>query len=118
MEDPIPQNTDMVNNEARVVNAFTVGAIATVVFIVVVTIVGELWSPLKTLLKEAHHHHWVGKGVWSVITFVVVGIGYFLIVRNSSETTTNKLLKRLALTLVLGTLILLAFFSYKFFIHI
>lgn len=105
------------DRKTQLLDAAVTGAIVAALFIVVITIAGELYSPLKDLLREEHYHHWVGKGIWSSIAFVLASIVYFFGFKSIGEGRTPKLLKILSWMLLLGTLILLAFFIYEFFGH-
>ncbi len=107
----------MNSNPSKIINGVIVGAISTVVFIVVLTVVGDLYAPLKNLLKDAHHHHWVGKSIWATILFVVVALGYYFIKKTDINDITTRLVRTLAWTLIFGALTLLLFFVYEFLGH-
>ena len=98
-------------------NACIVGAISAVIFIVVLTITADLYAPLKKLLKDAHYHHWVGKGIWATILFVVVVSGYYFIKKIDTGESTTRFMRSLAWTLIFGALTLFLFFVYEFFKH-
>ena len=103
------------DHEPIVQSTMLAGALAAIL-VVFLTVVGELHSPLKDFLKNAHYHHWVGKGIWAAGLFILVtAISYPLFkrgARNSKATITffNWML-------ILGTLILLLFFTYEYLIH-
>lgn len=103
----------------HLVKGLVAGAIAVVLFVVSITILGELLPPLKNLLKDAHHHHWVGKGVWSAVVFAVVTLGSFSVLRGKSENTlvASKLILYLSHALIAGTVLLFLFFVYEFYTH-
>lgn len=107
----------MNSNSLKFINGTIVGAISTVVFIVALTIAGDLYAPLKNFLKEAHHHHWVGKGIWAAILFVIVTPGYYFVKKNDTSDNTTRLMRILAWISLLGALTLLLFFVYEFFKH-
>ena len=46
----------------------------TIFFVTVLTIVGELMPPLKSAIANLTGHHWVTKGVLSIVVMVVVYI--------------------------------------------
>lgn len=106
------------DKKLRAVSAFTFSAIITAVFIVALTIAGELYKPLKDLLKEQHHHHWVGKGIWSAILFFAISIGYYGMASAVTEHSTARLVRVLSWMFVLATFVLFGFFTYEFFIHV
>lgn len=102
---------------SRVTNSIILGAIAAALLIVILTIVGELYGPLKTLLKEQHHHHWIGKSIWASTLFAVVTLVSIPLLKKTSLSVTSRLLKVLAWTLVFSLIILLVFFIYEYSYH-
>lgn len=105
------------NKQAKIVNAGIVGAIAAVLLVVLLTIAGDLYAPLKKLLKDVHHHHWIGKGVWSAILFMVMALGYGVFSKAPQDEKTPRLLKTLSWVTALGTVVLILFFIYEFSRH-
>jgi len=110
----------METTKLRLIKGLITGAIATSVFVVVITIFGELLPPLKNFLADAHHHHWVGKGIWSAIVFVAVMLGSLLVFRGDDDSMllTSRLIRYLSHALLAGTAILLLFFVYEFYAHL
>lgn len=102
----------------RVINALLAGAIVATVFVVVITIAGELYAPLKNILKEQHYHHWVGKSIWSVIFFVITAGGYYVVMRSATNESTVRLIRILSWMVVFSALALFIFFVYEFFMHV
>ena len=119
--DPTSQNNTSLesgqSSGSRIVHGMIIGAIVAALFIVILTIVGELYEPLKSLLKEQHHHHWVGKGIWASVLFIVVSIVSVLSLKNPSLSGTARLLKTLAWVLALSLIVLLIFFAYEYSSH-
>ncbi len=62
----------MTNIKLRDVKAAAEATAAVAILIAVLTIVGEMWSPLKDTLKAVFTHHWLGKGALSIVMFVFV----------------------------------------------
>lgn len=106
------------DKKLRAVNAFIAGAIVVAVFVGGITIAGELYAPLKNLLKEAHDHHWVGKGIWSAIVFAAVSILYYIASKETNTDSTIRLMKMLSWMVILVTMALFGFFMYEFIIHV
>lgn len=106
------------DKKLRAANAFIAGAIIVAVFVGGITIAGELYAPLKNLLKEAHNHHWVGKGIWSAIVFAVVSVLYYLVAGETNTDSTIRLMKMLSWMVILVTFALFVFFMYEFIIHV
>ena len=107
----------MNSHQSKLVNGIIIGAISAVIFITLLTIIGELFPPLKTLLKDAHHHHWVGKGIWATILFVIVASVYYFIKKIDTSDSTTRFMRALAWTLIFSALTLFLFFVYEFFKH-
>ena len=103
----------MENKKFKIIHSAICGAIASVIFIVVITIAADLYSPLKDWLKNAFSHHWIGKGILSLAIFGVVGFfGWFLPIEPSEEKI-RKILNLLNWLLILGTLAILGFFVWE-----
>lgn len=62
----------MKNVNLQSVKAAAEGVAAVAVLVAVLTIVGEMWSPLKDTLKNVFTHHWLGKGALSIVLFGIV----------------------------------------------
>jgi len=111
------QNSDS-EKKVRVFNSLIIGLIAVTIFVVGVTIIGELYKPLKDLLADVHNHHWIGKGIWSAIVFVVVSALYFFFANSSQKDGTAYVIKLASILITIGSLVLLGFFLYEFYAHI
>ncbi len=60
------------NKYLRFARAAALGSIVASVIVVILTIGGEEWKPLKDALKTAFTHHWLGKSVISIAVFGAV----------------------------------------------
>ena len=68
----------MNNKKNKIISSFAIAGVVAIVFIVFATIFGELYSPFKDWLKVIFNHHWIGKGIISIVIFYVFGfLGYF-----------------------------------------
>ena len=105
------------DKKLKITNAFLASAIVVSVFVVVATILGELYKPFKNMLAELHGHHWVGKGIWSAVVFVAVGALYYVTTKEPNTDTTTRLMKILSWMAILVTLVLFIFFIYEYVIH-
>ncbi|MDC1205295.1 hypothetical protein N8083_00405 [Candidatus Pacebacteria bacterium] len=100
-----------------------VAAALSALFVTIGTMVGELLvvdgsKIFKDLLKAAHHHHWVGKGVWAGIIFVLVTVLIYIVTRKKDmEASVVKATNFLSYSLASGTIILFIFFIYEYLIH-
>jgi len=103
----------------RVLMGFVWGAIVAAIFVVLVTILGELLAPLKNFLKEQHHHHWVGKGIWTVSIFIIVAVLFCPSTRRKffANDQIAQWVTVLSWIMILGSVILFGFFLYEYLIH-
>lgn len=86
-------------------------AITTNIFVVIITIWGELSAPLKDWLKNFSGHHWTSKSILSVLLYAATAVIFYFIFRNADETKTKKALLALLISLPLGALALTLFFA-------
>jgi len=56
----------------RDVKAAAEATAAVAILVAVLTIVGDMWSPLKDTLKAVFTHHWLGKGALSIALFALI----------------------------------------------
>ena len=79
-------------NKDKLVLSIIKSAIITIIFIALITIGADLYMPLKDWLKVTFSHHWVGKGIISVILFAILIAIFNLFIKDSSiEKVTKKL---------------------------
>lgn len=114
-------------NTNQFLKSVLIGAYTAVVFIVVLTIAGELYkvtgvdgktlNPIKDFLKALHGHHWVGKGIWAVGVFLITTGASYLVNKGKIEDRTTCHVSVLSWTLALGTIAFFAFFGYEYAIH-
>lgn len=97
------------------INAFILSAMLSVATIAVLTVVGELYKPLKSWLADTFTHHWIGKGVISFVGFFVVGflLSHFVTDRRAATAT---LLMWLFWISTLSALAIFGFYYYETFI--
>lgn len=91
--------------------ALTIATVATIWFIVVLTLGAELSASFKTLVAQIGGHHWVGKSILSTVLFLVV----FLLFKKTNES--SSVLKNSYLvvgSVVFGGLIIFLFYLLDF----
>jgi len=121
----VAHNKIYIMNKHYFTRSIIIGAIMAIVFVVVITIAGELYkitgadgkmvSPIKDLLKSLHGHHWVGKGIWAVGLFSVTTVATYLVnYRNHEQRSLNPLITLLTMTLFVGVASLLGFYVYEY----
>jgi len=86
-------------------------AIITNVFVVVITVWGELSTPLKDWLKNFTGHHWTSKSILSVLLYAVATILFYFIFRDPNETRIRKSLILLFVSLLLSIAAITLFFT-------
>lgn len=111
-------------NKHNLIQSALIGASVTVVFVVLITIAGELYkieaggkmiNPIKELLKSLHGHHWVGKSIWSILLFVSATLGTYFVSRNdTNESRLHLYVSLLTGLIAIGTAVLFGFFTYEY----
>jgi|SRR3989344_2934045 len=103
------------NKNLKLTNALISGAIVTIIFVVIITIFADLYLPLKDLLKQYFWHHWVAKGILSVIIFLFSACVKYTFSKETLEKELSTGLNSLTLISICSTIILLMFFFYETF---
>jgi len=89
-------------------------ALLTTVAIMVMTLGAELYPPLKTWLAATFGHHWLGKGIISIVIFLaVIALSYPKLTK--VERSMGTWSARLLAVVILVTLIIIGFYTYEFF---
>jgi hypothetical protein len=106
----------MMEKELKIVQGFIFAAILAVIFITVITVVTDLYPPLKDWLKVIFTHHWIGKSVVSFVIFLVVGAIASFFARVASIEKITKQLYFLFWSSVAGSAIISFFFLWEAFL--
>ncbi|MEK7531820.1 MAG: hypothetical protein AAB545_02750 [Patescibacteria group bacterium] len=103
-------------NQKKLLQAFsyTLSATVTVVFFTLITIVADVFLPLKDWLKLTFTHHWIGKGVLGFVLFFVSAMFISLLPLRLIDQSLEKALRILFWTSLLGTLAIFSFFTFEF----
>lgn len=104
------------NTNEPLVKSTILAATLSVLLVVFLTIGGELYSPMKDFLKDTLYHHWVGKGVWAVVLFILVTMATYPIFKKGNIVTKTSFVV-LNSALVIGSLAMFFFFVYEYVIH-
>ncbi|MBI2046170.1 MAG: hypothetical protein HYT28_02020 [Parcubacteria group bacterium] len=91
-----------------------IGASVAVVFIAVVTIGGELYTPIKDWLAGVFSHHWIGKGILTMLVFVIASILPYT--REATVASLARLTAVLFFISLCSALAIAGFFGYEIFI--
>ena len=89
----------------------SLAATVSIAFTVVITILAELLSPLKDWLKSMTGHHWTTKSIASIAVYAVFLFLFYLLPHPSTSTALRKSLYGLFITVLVGFLALLLFYS-------
>ena len=112
-------------NKNKLTLSTLVSASITTIFILAITLTGELYkvagadgkmiNPIKDYLKSLHGHHWVGKGIWAVALFIIISaIMYGACKVEVTEQKIGKYVSVLSWTLALCTIAFFSFFAYEY----
>jgi len=91
------------------IKAFSISAITSVAVVTVFTIIGELVTPFKDVLKAMTGHHWITKSVLAVIIFVGLGLILNYTTKANNEAS-GKYIWGVFWTAIIGSIVLLAYF--------
>lgn len=56
------------------IKALSISAMSSIGLIVLLTIIGEEFAPLKDALTAMTYHHWVSKSVIAFVLFIILGL--------------------------------------------
>lgn len=90
--------------------SFYLATILVMIVVVILTIASELNPPLKAGLAATFGHHWVGKGVISVIIYLVIGLGTYPMLSKQSILSVKIWTIALTAVLIIGALAIYGFF--------
>ncbi len=102
------------------VYAFLQSFIISALFVGIITVVGELATDsggdkfVKSWLADTHGHHWVGKGIWTLILFGVFSFIGYLSLKIKSKATPAMLVRWAGHVAALVSLAILVFFIYEY----
>ncbi len=104
------------NKKTTIIKAFINGAIAAILITTLLTVVADLYVPLKDLLKQVFSHHWIGKGVIAIFIFLTIGFGGWIFRRETSGESADvaRGLKTLFWTTIFSFFIIFGFFIWEF----
>ena len=105
------------NNKLKFAQSVILGSIVVALLIPALTILAELMAPFKDWLKNNFNHHWIGKGVISVIVFVgIYALGFVVPYKPSLERINRSIFILITLVLI-GVLVIFGLFSYEAFLQ-
>ncbi len=94
------------------------GAIAAVIFIVLIVMIADLIPDLKNWLMNTFFHHWVGKSVLSLAIFAAMSFVFYIFpcVQSGIEKT-KKLLSCLFWVSICSAIAIFLFFVWEAFLR-
>lgn len=98
-----------------VTHSLVVSVLFSAVFITAITIIGELNPPIKNWLAETHGHHWVGKGIWTIILFVVVAFTEYLRLKITHTPVSARMVLLAGYAAIIGSVLMTLFFTGHYF---
>lgn len=104
------------NKKTTIIKAFIRGAVAAVLTTTLLTVVADLYGPLKDLLKQLFSHHWIGKGVVAIFVFLAVGFGGWIFRREAGDESAGvaRGLKILFWSTIFSAIVVFGFFVWEF----
>ena len=106
--------------KTNLTSAILIALFVVSVIIIGLTIGAEFSKPFKDGLKDAFGHHWVGKGIIAAIAFLLITfLLAFMPLPNSKKDDAKfkKLALLSAITVIIGTVVIIVFFVWLFFAH-
>lgn len=93
------------------INTLVHSTIATIWYIVAVTIVAELSKPFKDFITGLTNHHWVTKSISALVLFII----FYAIFSNINESPNVKRgISAVIWSAILGGLVIFLFFVWHF----
>ncbi|MEK9154786.1 MAG: hypothetical protein AAB596_01835 [Patescibacteria group bacterium] len=99
--------------KTKLINSIIIGATTAVLFIIAITITADLYLPLKDWMKNNFYHHWVGKGILSIVVLVIVSILARFLPISSNQEKTGKILMLLSGVLIFGFFAIFGFYIFE-----
>lgn len=96
--------------------ASSMASVLVVVFVAAITILAELFPPLKTVLKNFSGHHWVSKSILVVLIYSVALAIFYLAPGNISHQTVRRSLVFLIIMSIASAVAIFIFFTIYYFI--
>ena len=88
--------------------------IVAMIFVTGITIITDLVPPVKSWLTATHGHHWVGKGIWTVILFVSFIVFAYPVFKRKQYPLTPTLVRNTAYLAIIASVLITLFFIYEF----
>ncbi len=87
--------------------------IASIWYVVVVTIGAEIYAPLKDFFVKVGGHHWTGKSILTIGLFIVV---YFALSRMRDSDKPERGIWAVIVNAIIGGIVIIGYFIWHFLI--
>jgi hypothetical protein len=98
-------------DKPQIIFSSALAAIITNAFIIIITVWAELFAPLKDWLKNFSGHHWTSKSIFSFLLFMIMAAIFYFLFNQPSDNRLKKILIFLLISVVLGIIIISAFYT-------
>ena len=98
-------------NKPKAIYSSATASTVAIVFVTLITIVAELRAPIKNWLASLSGHHWTSKGILSLLLYVIVALTIHFVVKDVGHRKVTRSLWVAIVATVLGSLLLLAFYT-------
>lgn len=92
-------------------NAVAKSALGVIWLIAVITIISEVSTSFSNVLVAFAGHHWVAKGIISVLVFFML---YAIFQKNTSQESVSKNVRYVVVSVVLAGFVIFLFFLFHF----
>ena|SRR3989338_262501 len=101
-------------NKLKLIYSSSVSSIVTVFFITAVTLSAELSPALKNWLAGVTGHHWVTKGIFSLIIYLLLLALLYFSTKRVNGAMVNNLITVLIFSTLMGIVAILSFYTLHF----
>ena len=98
-------------NKLKLIYLSSIASSLAITFVTIITIIAELKAPLKNWLKSLSGHHWTSKGILSLLLYIAATLVLYFAVKNVDDKKVRASLWIAIVTTILGSLVLLTFFT-------
>ena len=107
----------MTIDKPTVIRASISALIVAMIFVTAVTVISDLYIPLKDWLRETHGHHWVGKSIWTVLLFILSATIMYPLLKRNQCALSPRLVFFAGHVAVFASIIITLFFVYEHLSH-
>ena len=98
-------------NKLKLIASSAYAAIIAVIFVVVITVWAEMFTPLKDWLKIFSGHHWVSKSILSLLIYAAAAIALYFGFSQPQGGSLRRALIFLLISVALGIIVIALFYT-------